>query len=77
MAVAAPSSCRFKSASPISIVPTGSMKPTILEGDLVTVNKLAYDLKFLYLAARPRGAIGAGRYRGFFAEGWRAAGERA
>src|SRR5205823_7902682 len=26
-------------------VPTGSMKPTILEGDLVFVNKLAYDLK--------------------------------
>src|SRR5438045_9562357 len=26
-------------------VPTGSMKPTILEGDLVYVNKLAYDLK--------------------------------
>ena len=27
-------------------VPTGSMKPTILEGDRVYVNKLAYDLKF-------------------------------
>ena len=26
-------------------VPTGSMKPTILEGDVVLVNKLAYDLK--------------------------------
>jgi signal peptidase I len=26
-------------------VPTGSMKPTILEGDRVCVNKLAYDLK--------------------------------
>jgi signal peptidase I len=26
-------------------VPTGSMKPTILEGDLVLVNKLSYDLK--------------------------------
>jgi signal peptidase I len=25
-------------------VPTGSMKPTILEGDMVLVNKLAYDL---------------------------------
>ena len=26
-------------------VPSGSMKPTIMEGDLVFVNKLAYDLK--------------------------------
>ncbi|MCB1646921.1 MAG: signal peptidase I [Pseudomonadales bacterium] len=26
-------------------VPTGSMKPTILEGDRVVINKLAYDLK--------------------------------
>src|SRR5437868_11123609 len=26
-------------------VPSGSMKPTILEGDRVFVNKLAYDLK--------------------------------
>src|ERR1044071_8231489 len=26
-------------------VPSGSMKPTILEGDLVFVNKLAFDLK--------------------------------
>ena len=27
-------------------VPSGSMRPTILEGDRVYVNKLAYDLKF-------------------------------
>ena len=27
-------------------VPTGSMNPTILEGDLIFVNKLAYDLRF-------------------------------
>jgi signal peptidase I len=26
-------------------VPSGSMKPTILEGELILVNKLAYDLK--------------------------------
>ncbi len=26
-------------------VPTGSMNPTILEGDRIVVNKLAYDLK--------------------------------
>lgn len=29
-----------------NVVPTGSMKPTILEGDRILVNKLAYDLKF-------------------------------
>lgn len=29
-------------------VPTGSMKPTILEGDRIVVNKLAYDLKIPY-----------------------------
>lgn len=29
-------------------VPTGSMKPTIVEGDRVFVNKLAYDLKVPY-----------------------------
>ena len=29
-------------------VPTGSMKPTILEGDRILVNKLAYDLKLPY-----------------------------
>ncbi len=29
----------------INPVPSGSMKPTVLEGDLVFVNKLAYDLK--------------------------------
>jgi signal peptidase I len=28
-----------------NLVPSGSMKPTILEGDRVFVNKLAYDLK--------------------------------
>ncbi|MDP2022390.1 MAG: signal peptidase I, partial [Hydrogenophaga sp.] len=26
-------------------VPSGSMRPTILEGDVVLVNRLAYDLK--------------------------------
>jgi signal peptidase I len=33
-------------------VPTGSMKPTILEGDLVLVNKLAYDLKVPFTLLR-------------------------
>jgi signal peptidase I len=28
-----------------NVVPTGSMKPTILEGDRILVNRLAYDLK--------------------------------
>ncbi|MBT8340216.1 MAG: signal peptidase I [Desulfatitalea sp.] len=31
-----------------NIVPTGSMNPTILEGDRIFVNKLAYDLKIPY-----------------------------
>ena len=29
-----------------NLVPTGSMNPTILEGDLIYVNKIAYDLRF-------------------------------
>ena len=28
-----------------SDVPTGSMKPTILEGDRITINKMAYDIR--------------------------------
>jgi signal peptidase I len=39
----------FKSAvADWNVVPTGSMKPTILEGDRIFVNKLAYDLKIPY-----------------------------
>ena len=38
--------CAFRSAiADWNDVPTGSMKPTIMEGDRVLVNKLAYDLK--------------------------------
>ena len=33
-------------------VPTGSMRPTILEGDRIVVNKLAYDLKVPYVGWR-------------------------
>lgn len=33
-------------------VPTGSMKPTILEGDRIVVNKLAYDLKLPFTRLR-------------------------
>ena len=33
-------------------VPTGSMKPTIVEGDRIFVNKLAYDLKVPYTTWR-------------------------
>src|SRR4051812_40774084 len=29
----------------INYVPSGSMKPTIMEGDVVFINKLAYDLR--------------------------------
>jgi signal peptidase I len=46
----------FKSAiADWNWVPTGSMKPTILEGDLVLVNKLAYDLKFPFTLHRLAG----------------------
>ena len=39
----------FKSAiADWYVVPTGSMKPTILEGDRIFANKLAYDLKVPY-----------------------------
>jgi signal peptidase I len=34
------------------IVPTGSMKPTIVEGDRIFTNKLAYDLKVPYTTMR-------------------------
>ncbi len=33
-------------------VPTGSMRPTILEGDRIVVNKLAYDLKLPFTQVR-------------------------
>ncbi|MDX1569679.1 MAG: signal peptidase I [Xanthomonadales bacterium] len=33
-------------------VPSGSMKPTILEGDLIFVNRLAYDLKVPFTTLR-------------------------
>ncbi|MBU4263871.1 MAG: signal peptidase I [Proteobacteria bacterium] len=39
----------FKSAiADWYVVPTGSMKPTIVEGDRIFTNKLAYDLKIPY-----------------------------
>jgi len=49
IAVAVLIATSFKSAvAELNLVPTGSMKPTILEGDRILVNKLAYDLKFPY-----------------------------
>jgi signal peptidase I len=36
-------------------VPSGSMRPTLLEGDVVLVNRLAYDFKL------PRSASGSVR----------------
>src|SRR4051812_3525285 len=36
----------------INFVPSGSMKPTILEGDIVFINKLAYDLRVPFTTAR-------------------------
>lgn len=39
----------FKSAiADWNIVPTGSMLPTIVVGDRIFINKLAYDLKLFY-----------------------------
>ena len=40
------------SLADINFVPTGSMKPTILEGDVVFVNKLAYDFKLPFTTVR-------------------------
>lgn len=38
--------CSLRSvAADWNVVPTGSMKPSIIEGDRIFVNKLAYDLK--------------------------------
>lgn len=36
----------------INYVPSGSMKPSILEGDVVFINKLAYDLRVPFTYAR-------------------------
>ena len=36
----------------INFVPSGSMKPTILEGDVVFINKLAYDLRVPFTFSR-------------------------
>ncbi|MHC5112481.1 MAG: signal peptidase I [Planctomycetota bacterium] len=45
--------CSFRSAiADWNDVPTGSMKPTILEGDRILVNKLAYDLKIPFTSHR-------------------------
>lgn len=35
-----------------NVVPTGSMKPTIIEGDRILVDKLAYDLRVPFTLAR-------------------------
>jgi signal peptidase I len=45
--------CTFRSAiADWNDVPTGSMRPTILEGDRIFVNKLAYDLKVPFTTRR-------------------------
>lgn len=53
MAVSAAIVLPVKSAlADLNWVPTGSMKPTILEGDMILVNKLAYDLKIPFTLTR-------------------------
>jgi signal peptidase I len=43
----------FRSAvAELNVVPTGSMEPTILIGDRIFVNKLAYDLKIPFTLVR-------------------------
>ncbi|MGD2108884.1 MAG: signal peptidase I, partial [Phycisphaerae bacterium] len=45
--------CSFRSAvADWNDVPTGSMKPTILEGDRIFVNKLAYNLRIPFTSWR-------------------------
>ena len=45
--------CSFRSAiADWNDVPTGSMKPTILEGDRILVNKAAYDLRVPFTSVR-------------------------
>lgn len=35
-----------------NVVPTGSMQPTIVEGDRILINKLAYDLQLPFLSTK-------------------------
>ena len=44
--------CAKSALADINYVPSGSMKPTILEGDVVFINKLAYDLRVPFTAVR-------------------------
>ncbi len=44
--------CAKSALADINYVPTGSMKPTILEGDVVFINKLAYDLRVPFTFTR-------------------------
>ena len=45
--------CTFRSAvADWNDVPTGSMKPTIVEGDRIVVNKMAYDFRLPFTGVR-------------------------
>src|SRR5215203_3557595 len=44
-----------------NVVPTGSMNPTILEGDRILVNKLAYGLRVPFTSWRIANWSGPGR----------------
>ena len=70
--------CTFRSSiADWNDVPTGSMNPSILEGDRIFVNKLAYDLKVPFTTwhlAEWGAAAAGGRGRVLFARrtarGW-------
>ena len=60
-------------------IPSGSMRPNLLEGDVVFVNRLAYDLKLPLTDVDPcpSGRSTAGRHRHIHFSGRRKAADQA